>query len=46
MQECTQKYPDLYPQDQEEEEEAKPVEQMEEAAASKASAIKEQGSIS
>lgn len=46
MQECMQKYPDLYPQDEEEEEEAKPAEQVEESAATKASVAKEQGSSS
>lgn len=46
MQECMQKYPDLYPQDEEKEEEAKPVEQVEETADTKASVAKEQGSSS
>ncbi|XP_041514852.1 mitochondrial intermembrane space import and assembly protein 40-like [Microtus oregoni] len=46
IQECMQKYPDLYPQDEEEDEEAKPVEHKEETAAPKASAAKEQGSSS
>ena len=44
MQECMQKYLGLYPQDDEEEEEAKPVEPVEETAG--VSAAKEQGSSS
>ncbi|XP_040840612.1 mitochondrial intermembrane space import and assembly protein 40-like [Ochotona curzoniae] len=43
MQECMQKYPDLYPQEDEEEEEGKtPAEGVAEAAASEATAIKEE----
>ncbi|XP_059519306.1 mitochondrial intermembrane space import and assembly protein 40-like [Myotis daubentonii] len=41
MQECMQKYLDLYPQDKEEEEE-KPAERLEKAALAKATTTKEQ----
>lgn len=44
MQECMQKYPDLYPQDEEEEveEEKKPAERLEKAAPAEATATKEE----
>lgn len=43
MQECMQKYPDLYPQEEEgeEEEEERPADPSQETAASEASAAKE-----
>ena len=44
MQECVQKYRDIYSQDEEEEEEVKPVERVEETAG--VSGAKEQGSSS
>ncbi len=40
MQECMQKYPDLYPQEEDEEE--KPADGLEESAASEVAATKEQ----
>lgn len=46
MQECMQKYPDLYPQEEEEEEEEKPADPLQEAAASEASATKEEAASS
>ena len=45
MQECMQKYPGLYPQEEEEEEE-KPADPLQEAAASEASATKEEAASS
>ena len=45
MQECMQKYPDLYPQEEEEEVE-KPADPLQEAAASEASATKEEAASS
>ena len=46
MQECMQKYPGLYPQEEEEEEEGEPADPLQEAAASEASATKEEAASS